>query len=67
MGFLGQNGLDSPGKFTASQHYSAPAALALQADIRTQTDHSPFVGTAGMWFTQAQGCIQLQIREHMQD
>jgi hypothetical protein len=66
MGLLWQNSLDLPGKFTARQHHSPPAASTLQADICTETDHSPFIRTAGVRFAQAQGCIELQIREHMQ-
>jgi hypothetical protein len=66
MRFLLQNGLDPPGQFTARQHHPPTAAFALQADIRAEPDDSPFIGTAGVWFTQAQVGVELQIRKHIQ-
>jgi hypothetical protein len=64
MYLLGENSLESAGQLTPRQHHPPPAALALQANIRTEPDNSPFIGTTRMWFTQAQAGVELQIREH---
>jgi len=40
------------------------AALAFQADICAKANHRPFVGAAGMWFTQTQEIVELEVGKH---
>ena len=40
---FGQVGFHALGEFAAGEHYPVSAALAFQADVRTQADHGPFV------------------------
>ena len=40
------------------------AYVTFQPNIRAEAHHGPFVGAAGMWFSQAQMIVQLQVGEH---
>lgn len=64
---FGQVGFHALGEFAAGEHYPVSAALAFQADVRTQADHGPFVRAAGMRLSQAQMVIQLQVGQHERD
>lgn len=61
---LGEVGFESLGELAAGQHDPSAAAQAFEADIRAQTDHIPFIRTAGMLLSQAQMIVQLQVRKH---
>jgi hypothetical protein len=63
---LGEIGFESLGKLTAGQHDPSATSPAFKADIRAQADHSPFIGAAGMLFSQAQVVVQLKIRKHVE-
>ena len=40
------------------------AALALQADVRTQPDDRPFIGTARVRLSQAEQVIKFKVGKH---
>lgn len=61
---LGQVGFESFGKFTPREHDVASAAFALEPDVCAETGDSPFVGAAGVLFTEAQVIVELKVGEH---
>jgi hypothetical protein len=50
----GEVKLEPARQFTACQHDPAAAAAAFQADIRTETDNRPFIGTTRVRLAEAQ-------------
>ena len=66
MGFcvLGEIGFEPFGKFAAGEHDVASTAFAFETNIRAEAGNSPFVGTAGMLFTEAQVVFELEVGEH---
>ena len=60
----GEVGFDPFRKFAPRKHDSPPTALAFKTDICPKARHSPFVGTTGMLFAEAQMIVKAQIREH---
>ena len=61
---LGEVGFESLGKLAAGQHDPSAAAAAFEADICAQTNHVPFIRTAGMLLSQAQVIVQLEVGKH---
>ena len=59
---FGEIGFEPFGKFAPCKHNTSSAAFAFQPNIRAKTCDSPFVGTAGMLFTQSQVIVELQVR-----
>jgi hypothetical protein len=56
---VGKEYLYPPRQFTPGKHHAPSTAFAFQANICAQAGDDPFVGTAGMWFTQAQVVVEL--------
>jgi len=50
---FGEIGFESLGKFTTGQHDAPSTALAFQSNIRAEACDGPFIGAAGMLFTEA--------------
>jgi hypothetical protein len=46
------------------QQYPVIAFLAFDADIRTQSNHTPFIGSAGMHLPQAYNIAKLDFHDH---
>jgi hypothetical protein len=61
---LRQVRLESLCQFAPGEQDAAPAALALEADIRAEARHRPFVRAAGMLFSQAEVIVESQVGEH---
>ena len=57
-------GFEPFGKFAPGEHDVAPATFTFESDIGAETCHSPFVGTAGVLFTEAQMVFELEVGEH---
>ena len=57
-------GFEPFGKFTSREHDAASAAFTFESDIRAEAGDGPFVGAAGMLFTQAQVIVELEVGEH---
>ncbi len=62
---FGEVGFESLGKLTTGQHDPSAATSAFQADVRAETDDSPFIGTAGMLLAQTQLIVQVKIGKHI--
>jgi hypothetical protein len=60
----GEVGFEPLGKFTTGKQNAASTAFALQPNIRAQARNSPFIGTTGMLFAQAQVIVEVQVGEH---
>jgi hypothetical protein len=61
---LGEIGFKPFGKFASSKHNTPSATFTLESNIRAKTNHGPFIGAAGMLFTEAQVVVELQVGEH---
>jgi hypothetical protein len=61
---FGEIGFEPFGKFTAGKHDMASTTFAFEPNICAETGDSPFVGTAGMLFAQAQVIFELEVGEH---
>jgi hypothetical protein len=57
----GQDGLHPLGEIAPFQQDPVPASPALNADIRPQTHHFPFLASAGMRFPQLHDVSQGKI------
>jgi hypothetical protein len=62
----GEIGFESLGQFAPGKHDAPSTAFAFQPDIRAEPRDDPFIGAAGMLFTQSQVIVELQVREHNQ-
>ena len=56
---LRQIGLHAFCQFAAGKQYAMPADCTFQADVRAETDHGPFIRSAGVRFPQSQVIFQL--------
>lgn len=61
---FGEVGFEPFGKFTPREHDVASATFAVETNIRAETGDSPFVGAAGVLFTQTQVIVELKVGEH---
>jgi hypothetical protein len=64
MGPSAHDRFDPLGEIAALHQDSMPASLALDADIRPQPHHLPFLAAAGMGFPQLDNIAQSKIRKH---
>jgi len=62
---IGEIGFKPFGKFAPGKHDVAPTTLAFESDIGAKTSDSPFVGAAGMLFTEAQMIFELEVGKHV--
>jgi hypothetical protein len=58
-------GFESLCQFAPCQHDAPSTALAFKSNVRAEAHHRPFVGTAGVLFSQTQMIIEAKVREHI--
>ena len=61
----GKVDFQSPGKFTAREHDSSPAAFTFKPDIRAQARNDPFIRAARVLFSEAELIVEAEVREHI--
>jgi len=61
---FGEIGFESLCKFAPCEHDAPPTAFTFKPDIRAETRHSPFVGTAGMLLAEAQVVVEAEVGKH---
>jgi hypothetical protein len=64
MGASAHDRFNPFGQIAALHQDSMPASLALDADIRPQPHHFPFLAAAGMGFAQLEDIAQSKILKH---
>jgi hypothetical protein len=64
MGSSRQDGFHPLGEISPFQKYPVPASFALDADIRPQSHHFPFLAPAGMGLPQLYDIAQGKIGQH---
>ncbi len=61
----GNNGFHPPGQFSPGEQNAMMTAVALQANICSETGDRPFVTPAGMGLAQFDNGVNLQVGEHI--
>ena len=61
---LGEIGFESLCQFAPCEQDAPSTAFAFQPDIRAETCHSPFVGTARVLFAEPQKVVEVKVGKH---
>ena len=61
---FGEIGLEALCQFAPREHDASSTAFTFETNIRAEACDGPFVGAAGMLFTEAEMIVETEVGEH---